>query len=253
MPVCLSTSRRRVFRSWDRFILPLPFGRGERFGGDVNGFVNGFIGGWQVAGSARLSSGRLLDLGNVRLVGMDQDYLQSVFKLRTNSAGQVFMFPQEIIDETFKAFSVSATSATGYGNLGPPSGRYIAPADTLDCIEQIRGEGKCGLHSVVVSGPMVKQFDLSVVKRVPIAGRVSAEFRVDALNVFNNVNFIPPEGAAAERLGELLRASVLVRNRDAGGFVRNVEQLQAAWYELRLTGPWPPYRFGGLEHVAAAR
>ena len=120
------------------------------------------IGGWQVAGSARVQSGRLLDLGNVRLVGMDQDDLQSVFKLRTDAAGQVFMFPQDIIDESFKAFSVSGTSVNGYGNLGAPSGRYIAPADSLDCIERIRGEGQCGLQSVVCTGPLYKQFDLGL-------------------------------------------------------------------------------------------
>ena len=66
------------------------------------------------------------------------------------------MLPQDIIDETVKAFSVSATSATGYGSLGPPSGRYIAPADSFDCIETIRGEGECGLQSVVVTGPAVQ-------------------------------------------------------------------------------------------------
>ena len=134
-------------------VYSLPFGRGERFGSNVNGVVDRLIGGWQLAGSARVSSGRLLDLGNVRLVGMDQDDLQSVFKLRTNAAGQVFMFPQEIIDESFKAFSVSATSASGYGNLGAPSGRYIAPADSLDCIERIRGEGNCGLTVGRADGP----------------------------------------------------------------------------------------------------
>ncbi len=175
-------------------VYSLPFGRGERWGGNVNGVVDRMIGGWQLAGGARVMTGRLLDLGNVRLVGMDRDDLQSVFKLRTNAAGQVFMFPQEIIDESFKAFSVSATSASGYGNLGAPSGRYIAPADSLDCIERIRGEGNCGLQSVILTGPMIKQFDLGLSKRVEIAGRVYAEFRVDALNVFNVVNYIPVTG-----------------------------------------------------------
>ena len=41
---------------------------------------------------------------------------------------------------------------------------------------------------------MFKQFDLSIVKRVDIVGRVNAEFRLDALNVFNNVNFSPVSG-----------------------------------------------------------
>jgi lysophospholipid acyltransferase (LPLAT)-like uncharacterized protein len=34
MPVAFSTSRRRVFGSWDRFILPLPFGRGVFVAGE---------------------------------------------------------------------------------------------------------------------------------------------------------------------------------------------------------------------------
>ena len=34
LPVTFSTSRRRVFGSWDRFILPLPFGRGVFIAGE---------------------------------------------------------------------------------------------------------------------------------------------------------------------------------------------------------------------------
>jgi hypothetical protein len=198
-------------------IYNLPFGRGERWGSSANGVVDRLIGGWQLAGSARVSSGRLIDLGNVRLVGMDLADLQDVFKLRTNAAGQVFMFPQDIIDESFKAFSVSATSANGYGNLGPPSGRYIAPADSLDCIERIRGEGNCGVQSAVLTGPMIKQFDLGVSKRVDIVGRVFAEIRLDALNVFNVVNFIPVTGVT------------LTNNRSAGN-------AQAAYEVTQLLG-----------------
>jgi hypothetical protein len=175
-------------------VYPLPFGRGQRFGNSANGVLDRIIGGWQVAGNARVQSGRLLDFGNVRLVGMDKRELADIFNLRIDAQGRVFMLPQEVIDETFKAFSVSATSANGYGPLGPPSGRYIAPADSLDCIETIRGLGECGLQSVVVTGPLFKQFDLSIVKRVDIVGRLNIEFRVDALNVFNHVNFAPVSG-----------------------------------------------------------
>ena len=216
-PFATAVRRRCRARVEVRRRVLLPFGRGQRFGGDVNGVVDRIIGGWQLAGIARVQTGRLLDLGNVRLVGMDQQDLQEMFKLRIETAGRVFMFPQEIIDESFKAFSVSATSASGYGSLGPPSGRYIAPADSLDCIERIRGEGNCGLQSVVLTGPLVKQFDLSVVKRVEIVGRINAEFRVDALNVFNNVNFIPVTGIST------------TNNRSAGA--------QLAAYEVTaLTG-----------------
>jgi hypothetical protein len=72
---------------------------------------------------------------------MTKHELSKMFNLRIDAQNRVFMLPQDIIDETVKAFNVSATSATGYGNLGPPSGRYIAPADSVDCIETIRGYG----------------------------------------------------------------------------------------------------------------
>jgi len=175
-------------------VYPLPFGRGQRFASGAGPILDRIIGGWQIAGNARVQSGRLLDLGNVRLVGMTKNEISKMFKLRIDGQRRVFTMPQEIIDETFKAFSVNATSPTGYGALGPPSGRYIAPADSLDCIERIRGLGECGVQSVVVTGPLFKQFDVSLVKRVELWGRVNAEFRIDALNVFNHVNFVPVTG-----------------------------------------------------------
>jgi hypothetical protein len=93
-----------------------------------------------------------------------------------------------------KAFNVSPTSANGYSALGVPTGRYLAPADSFDCIEAVRGEGKCGVRSLVVTGPMYRQFDISVVKRIDLVGRINAEIRVDALNVLNHVNFAPVSG-----------------------------------------------------------
>ena len=75
----------------------------------------------QVAANARLNSGRLLDLGNVRLVGITKEELQKAFKLRIDPEGRVFLLPQDIIDETVKAFNVSATSASGGPGRWPGS------------------------------------------------------------------------------------------------------------------------------------
>ena len=175
-------------------VYPLPFGRNQRFGSGVGAGLDRLIGGWQIAANARVQSGQLLDFGNVRLVGMSKEELGKAFKLRIDAQGRVFMLPQDIIDETVKAFSVSATSTTGYGNLGAPSGRYLAPADSFDCIETIRGEGKCGVQSLIVTGPLFKQFDFSLVKRIQVSGRLNAEFRLDALNVLDTVNFSPVTG-----------------------------------------------------------
>jgi hypothetical protein len=175
-------------------VYELPFGQGKPIGSNVSGVVDRIIGGWQVGGNLRVQSGQLADFGNVRLVGMDKDELQRMFKVRIDGQRRVWMLPEEVINESVKAFSVNATSPTGYSTLGPPSGKFIAPADSIDCIETIRGWGDCGVRSLVLTGPMFKQVDIGITKRVPIWNGTSAEFKIDILNAFNHTNFVPVIG-----------------------------------------------------------
>jgi hypothetical protein len=144
----------------------------------------------------------MLDFGNVRLVGMSREDLQDAFSLRFDDAGRVvYTLPQDIIDNTVRAWNVSATSPNGYSNLGVPQGRYIAPANGPDCIEiaqdtAVSAYGDCGVNNVIVQGPALFRFDLSAVKRVPIKGRVNFEFRAEFLNAFNTPWFTPVLGQA---------------------------------------------------------
>ena len=172
-------------------VYDLPFGRGKRFATDAGGILDRVVGGWQISSTVRVQSGELMDFGNVRVMGMTTDEVQGLVKLRIDDNGRVWLLPQDIIDNTVKAFSVSATSATGYSSLGVPEGRFFAPANGPDCIEMTGDWGDCGVRSLVVQGPVFKNVDLAVVKRIPIIGRVNAEFRVEALNAFNWVNFDP--------------------------------------------------------------
>jgi len=182
------------------WVMELPFGQGRRWLANSNGFVDRLVGGWELNGVVRLQSGRLLDYGNVRLVGMSKEDLQDAVGLYTYSVGglnptaatALYILPQDIIENTVRAFNVQATSATGYGTLGAPSGRYLAPANGPDCIESIPGgSGQCGTRSLVIAGPSYSRVDLSAVKRVRIAGSTSFEFRAEMLNAFNHPNFNP--------------------------------------------------------------
>jgi len=94
-----------------------------------------------------------------------------------------------------KAFSVSATSADGYSDLGPPEGKYLAPENGPDCIAITPNFGECGQTQLTLTGPTLFRFDLSAVKRVPIKGRVNFEFRAEFLNAFNSPQFTPIFGA----------------------------------------------------------
>jgi hypothetical protein len=101
------------------------------------------------------------------------------------------MLPQDIIDNTIKAFSVSATSPTGYSSLGPPQGRYLAPPNGPDCIQRMAGD--CSALNTPVLAPIFTRVDVSIAKRFNIAGRKNFEIRLDVMNVFNNVNFNDPD------------------------------------------------------------
>jgi hypothetical protein len=177
------------------WLYELPFGEGKRWGGGSGGLMNALAGGWSINGVARIQTGEQIDFGNVRLVGMTQDELQKSVALRVASTGQIFILPDDIIQNTVKAFNVSATSANGYGALGAPTGRYMAPANGPDCIETSPGYGDCGLRSLVVNAPRLVRFDLVAAKTVKVGGGWSAEFRVEMLNALNSPYFNPASTA----------------------------------------------------------
>jgi hypothetical protein len=204
-----------VTHAWKLYaIWELPVGKGRKFLSGASGLLEGILGGWQLATITRMHSGRMLDFGNVRLVGMSRKDLRKVFKLRFDDRGRaVYMLPQDIIDNTNRAFSVQATSPTGYGSLGPPGGRYLAPANGPDCIEMVDptifiqgstatqqfgynyGPGKCGEGSLVVTGPMYWHTNISLLKRFHLRGSITIDVRAELLNAFNHANFVPVTGS----------------------------------------------------------
>jgi hypothetical protein len=170
------------------WLYELPFGRDKRFANSLGSVMDGIVGGWSLNGVARIQTGEMLDFGNVRLVGMTVDQFRSAVGLRVASSGQLYILPQDIIDNTVKAFAVSATTATGYAGDNVPTGRYLAPANSQDCIETAPAFGDCGIRSLVVNGPPLYRFDLTAAKRVKVRG-VSVEFRAEMLNAFNQPYF----------------------------------------------------------------
>jgi Carboxypeptidase regulatory-like domain/TonB dependent receptor/TonB-dependent Receptor Plug Domain len=182
--------RHAIKTQWDWTI---PVGRGQRFGTTLNPVLDGILGGWSFNGVGRIQA-RVIDFGNVRLVGMSVDELTDMYKfdIRTNpdtGLQTVYMLPDDVILNTRRAFSVSTTSMTGYSSLGVPEGRYIAPDDSFDCLEIKNGD--CAPRTLLVRAPWFTRFDIGVTKRFPIHGSVNFEVRFDLLNVFNNINFNP--------------------------------------------------------------
>ena len=193
--------RHAIKMQWDWTI---PVGHGQRYGADLNPIVNGIIGGWSFNGVGRIQT-VVQDFGNVRLVGMTKDELQKMYKYyyktpaeSASGLTEIWMLPDEVILNTRRAFSTASNTVDGYSaSLGAPTGKYLAPANSADCI-QLR-PGDCAPRNLLLLSPWFKRVDLGATKRFDLHNRQNIEVRFDLLNAFNTPNFtnVASPGAGA--------------------------------------------------------
>ena len=118
----LGNVRHNMAVNW---VYDLPFGRGRKWGSGAGGAMNRLIGDWSIMGLVRWQSGRMVDYGNVRLFGMTKEDVAKMHQLRKSADPNnpyrtlVWMLPEDVIDNTIKAFSVSATGYTAGAPTGP--------------------------------------------------------------------------------------------------------------------------------------
>lgn len=190
--------RHAIKMQWDWTV---PAGRGRRFGADMHPILDGILGGWQFSGAGRIQA-RMMEFGNVRLVGITAKDVQKMYRfdIRVNPTNNLltpYLLPDDVILNTRRAFNTSPTSPTGYSDLGVPEGRYFAPASSADCI-QVRS-GECAPRNLLIRAPFFTRIDVGVTKRFRVTERTNFEVRFDVLNLFDNVNFDPvanPGGVA---------------------------------------------------------
>ena len=180
--------RHAIKTQWD---WALPFGREERFGRNLHPALDAIVSGWQFNGAGRFQQ-RTTNFGNVRLVGMTRKEAQQLYRWEARPDPQtgeirVFAFPDDVILNTRRAYSVSTTNVNGYSDLGAPTGRYFAPANSIDCLQLKAGD--CAPRTTVLLAPWFTRFDIGVTKRIRLGDSKSLELRADVLNVFDNVNF----------------------------------------------------------------
>jgi len=204
-----------------QWVYEVPVGRGRRFGSDMNRWLNAVVGNWEYSGTGRLHK-ELYDMGSVRVVGMSMSELQDAFQIRTfrddQGAITVFSFPQDIIDNTRRAYNTDPTSPTGYSGDGAPTGRYIAPEGTPDCIAVYRGD--CGApRQVLLLGP-----DRDAVRHAPqqaVPVRPEGQPRTDTRDVERvRQHQLQPPGGAGRRCGHLPGDDGLHRHQHDGGSSR---------------------------------
>jgi len=151
----------------------LPFGQGKALGRNSSGVMNALIGGWSVNAIGQFQSGRPLDFAgrNIYFDG-DLNALKAVYT--DNSDVPVF-------DISGFYFHDAAVQTNGVDDpVKQRADTRIRLANNLRYFPS-RVEG--------IRSPFLKLWDISVVKQVPINGRVRAQFNVEFLNAFNVVVF----------------------------------------------------------------
>ncbi len=153
-------------------IAQLPFGRNKFFFGNSNGLVNELIGGWQFAPVITYASGLPFTLS----------YNTCSSSIPSDAPCYVNGPPRSL-----------ATGTKGYP--GGPNGVTFYQAQALGGqftaagLDQV---GNSGRNSVF--GPHYFTGDLSLQKNFPIKESLTAQFRLDAFNGFNHINFANPGG-----------------------------------------------------------
>lgn len=167
----------------------IPIGRDRTFGSTFPAWQDALAGGWTVSLTGRFTSGTLIDFGSVRLVGMNEHDLQKSLVYRTvheaDGVTRVYLLPQDIIDNTIRAFSVNVAGYTA----GVPEGRYFAPASGPDCLQVFLGD--CAPRELTTVTPPFSRFDFSARKSIRVRGKSTLSIQVDILNLFSAINFNP--------------------------------------------------------------
>jgi hypothetical protein len=152
-------------------IWELPFGKGRRWASDSNGVVDGILGGWSLQAIGQLQSGRPIDFGNLYFNGDP-----AALKVHYSNNPDVPVF-----DISGFYFHDSDVQTNGVDDpIKQRADTRIRLASNIryfpSRIESIRG-------------PVLKTWDLSLVKQLPINGRVRAQANIECLNAFNQVYF----------------------------------------------------------------
>jgi len=151
-------------------IYELPFGRGKQFGGNARGWFEQVIGGWQLSGI------------NTWRTGLPWRTSTEAFPIGfANDVPAIFNGDQAAV-----AKDVHVDPATGAVQY------FVSPSRALGAFR-----GPLGLEAGqrnLLRGPSFFLLDLALSKKFPITERIGLEFRAEAYNAFNHVNFSLPSG-----------------------------------------------------------
>ena len=165
-------ARRRLVVS---YVYDLPFGKGKHFASNVSGVADKVISGWGINGVTTFQAGYPLNItAAVNVTGFNTG-------LRPNVAAGC----QKKIDGS------AQSRLLGWFNTSC----FSQPAAFIFGTESRTDPN--------LRGPGIANYDLALFKRTAITERSNLEFRVESFNLFNRVQFGPPNTAFTTAAGSI--------------------------------------------------
>ncbi len=199
-------------------IFEMPFGKGRKWGANVNKALSLGISGWQVSGIYQLQSGAPIGFGNVFYFGDPKDIAlpsgeQSVARwfntngfvalrngatvIRNTAGTPVWVSFNDPCKTTYNATSCAGTplaNPTGFnrdGTFQPASNVRTAP-----------------LRLPFLRSDQINNIDLSIIKKTEILENKNLEFRAEFINAFNHVLFPgPTTGVTSAAFGSIVASN----------------------------------------------
>lgn len=173
----------------------LPFGKGKRFF-NQGGFADKILGGWQVTSILNISSGAPISIkdinGTLNRTGrsnrqtadssLSESEIRDLIGIYRRNGVIYFIDPSVIGPDG---------SATNGNLLGTPDDRF--PGQVFFRAQP----GTTGsLQRAFLNGPWYFNWDAGLIKNISLNERMRLQFRAEAFNVLNNVNFTIAENSA---------------------------------------------------------
>src|SRR5829696_603739 len=153
------------FNNTTSVVWEVPYGRGRKFGSDINAIADGFLGGWRLVGINTMTSGVPVNLSYTPTTAFS---VGGQFTYRPNLTGD----PE--------------TEGRGPGN-------YLNGDNVTIPTDRTQPFGNAPRNAA--RGPSFRQFDLGLHKAFGLGrDNTRIEARIEAFNLFNTTNFNTPNG-----------------------------------------------------------
>ena len=163
-------------------VYDLPFGRGKRFGSNVNYFVNEALGGWKLSGAQVYYSGFPVTVSSP-----------------ANYSNQVFAYGGAARPDQLRPFHAVGRSTAAFFGTNTVGTACAPDTDNGTCIYAAQSANHFGdVRPSSLAGPSFQNIDMSVEKSFPVWREQSVKFRGDFFNTFNIASYQQPDSGVTD-------------------------------------------------------